>query len=153
MSMEIASRRSRQLDDIALALPQRVSALVRVFFARTGARVSRTELGLLAALATRAHRITELAVLEGITQPAMTQLVNRLELRGWVERDGHPGDGRVVLVRLTDSGRETLDRVRGEYRALLHEEMAALDDDQVETLASAIDILDGLIERLGERAP
>ena len=153
MRMETASRRSRQLDDIALALPERVSALVRVFFARTGAQVSRTELGLLAALAARPHRITELAVREGITQPAVTQLVNRLQVRGWVERDGHPGDGRVVLVGLTNSGRETLDRVRAEYRALLHEEMAALEDDEVETLASAIDILDGLIERLGERAP
>ena len=153
MRMEIASKRSRQLDDIALALPQRVSALVQVFFARTGTRVSRTELGLLAALAARPHRITELSLREGITQPAVTQLVNRLQVRGWVERDGHPGDGRVVLVKLTDSGRETLDSVRAEYRALLHEEMAALDDDEVETLATAIDILDGLIERLGERAP
>jgi DNA-binding MarR family transcriptional regulator len=153
MRMEIVSKRSRQLDDIALALPQRVSALVQVFFARTGTRLSRTELGLLAALAARPHRITELALREGITQPAMTQLVNRLQVRGWVERDGHPGDGRVVLVKLTDSGRKTLDSVRAEYRALLHEEMAALDDDEVETLATAIDILDRLIERLGERAP
>ena len=59
--------------------------------------------------------------------------------------------GRVVLVALRDEGVEAIDRVRSEYRALLHEEMASLDDDEVETLAAAVDILDRLIERLGGR--
>ena len=109
------------------------------------------EVGLLAALATRPYRITELAAREGITQPAVTQLVNRLERRGWVERRADPQDGRVVLVALRDEGLEAIDRVRAEYRALLHEEMASLDDDEVETLAAAVDILDRLIEGLGGR--
>lgn len=139
------------MDGLAVALPQRASALTRIFFSRTATGLSRTEVGLLAALSTRPFRITELAAREGITQPAVTQLVNRLERRGWVERRTDPHDRRVVLVVLTDGGHEVLERVRAEYRALLHEEMATLDDDEVETLAAAVDILDRLIERLGER--
>ena len=81
----------------------------------------------------------------------MTQLVNRLERRGLVERRTDPQDGRVVLVALRDEGVEAIDRIRADYRALLHEEMASLDDDEVETLAAAVDILDRLIERLGGR--
>jgi len=147
-----ASRRvSRHLDELAVALPQRASALTRIFFARTSTGPSRTEVGLLAALSTRPYRITELAAREGITQPAVTQLVNRLERRGLVERRTDPQDGRVVLVALRDEGVEAIDRVRAEYRALLHEEMASLDDHEVETLAAAVDILDRLIERLGGR--
>jgi DNA-binding MarR family transcriptional regulator len=151
--MKIASaRRSRQLDELAAALPQRASALTRIFFARTATGLSRAEVGFLAALSSSPHRITELAAREGISQPGATQLVNRLEERGWVERSTHPQDGRVVVVEITGAGTAELERVRAEYRALLHEEITALDDEQVETLAAAVGILDGLIERLGGRA-
>jgi hypothetical protein len=43
------------------------------------------------------------------------------------------------------------ERLRAEYRALLHEEMASLEDAEVETLAAAVAILDKLIDRLTER--
>src|SRR4026209_2306541 len=94
--MEVgASRRvSRHLDELAVALPQRASALTRIFFARPSTGPSRTEVGLLAALSTRPYRITELAAREGITQPAVTQLGNRLERRGLGERRPHPQGGR-----------------------------------------------------------
>ena len=147
-----AARRSRQLDELAAALPQRASALTRIFFARTATGLSRAEVGLLVALSSGPHRITELAAREGISQPGVTQLVNRLQERGWVERRTDPQDGRVVVVAITGAGGEELERVRAEYRALLHEEITALDDEQVETLAAAVGILDGLIERLGGRA-
>src|SRR5690242_130270 len=152
MEMRMSRRRSRHLDELAAALPQRASALTRIFFARRTAGLSRTETGLLSALSTRPHRITELAAREGISQPGVTQLVNRLEGRGWVERRTDPGDGRAVLVALTDAGRDELESVRAEYRALLHEEIASLDDEQVETLAAAVDVLDRPIERLEGRA-
>src|ERR1044072_9081483 len=108
-----ASRRvSRHLDELAVALPERAYALTRIFFARTPTGPSRTEVGLLAALSTRPFRVTELAAREGITQPAVTQLVNRLASRGWVERRTDPHDGRVVLVALTAAGVDALERVR-----------------------------------------
>jgi DNA-binding MarR family transcriptional regulator len=133
-----ASPRTRHLDDIAEALPQRAAALSRLFLAQTSAGISRTEVGVVAALAVRPHRITELAAGEGLTQPAITRLVD-------------PDDGRVVMVRLTPAGQEMYGRLRAEYRALVHEEMAALADADVETLARAIDVLDELIARLQER--
>lgn len=87
--------------------------------------------------------------MEGVTQPAVTQLVNRLERRGWVERHTDERDARAVLVALTAAGQAALDSARAEFRALLHEEMAALGDDEVETLAAAVDILDRLIDQIG----
>ena len=140
--------RSRHVEELALGLPQRVSALTRLFFARE--RVSRTEVGVLAALAVRPHRITELSTLEGISQPAVTQLVNRLQGRGWVKRRADPADGRAVLVELTEAGSAQLEGVRADYHALMREEMAALDDQEVATLAAAVEILDRLVARLGE---
>jgi hypothetical protein len=43
------------------------------------------------------------------------------------------------------------ERLRAEYRALLHEEMVSLEDGEVETLAAAVAILDKVIDRLKER--
>jgi DNA-binding MarR family transcriptional regulator len=146
-----SDRRASQLDEIAEALPQRSSELSRLFLTRTSVCVSRTEVGVLRVLHAGPQRITELAARERVTQPAITLLVNRLAERGWVERVSDPTDGRAVLVSLTTAGEEVFERLRAEYRALLHEEMAALDDGEVATLAEAVAILDKLIDRLKER--
>jgi DNA-binding MarR family transcriptional regulator len=148
-----ATARGQRLDEIAEALPQRAAALSRLFLTRSSIAVSRTEVGVLNALSTRPCRITELAAREGVTQPAITLLVNRLEERGWVERTADPADRRAVLVELTREGDSVFDRIRAEYGALLHEDMAMLPDADVETLARAVEILDDLIERLEEREP
>ena len=150
--MEMASGplRNRQLDDIAEALPQRATNLGRLFLGRSSLKLSRTEIGVLRATRERPQRITDLAAAEGVTQPAITALVNRLAERGWVSRRPDPDDGRVVLVTATPYGESVLGQVRAEYRAFFHEEMASLDDEEVAILARAIEILDKLVERLAE---
>lgn len=148
--------RRKQLDDIAVELPVQAEALQRLIVARMKLErlgISRIEGSLLAALTTRPHRVTELAARESITQPAITQLVNRLQQRGWVTRETDPGDRRVVLVTLTAAGHEMHQRMLGSYRALLHEQIATLDDADVEALVRAIEIIDRLIERLSEPTP
>lgn len=146
-----APKRSRNLDDIAEVLPQRAAALSRLFVSRSTVRVSRTEAGVIWALSERARRISELAAREGVTQPAITRLVNRLAECGWVARESDPEDGRAVMVQLTPAGKDVFERLRTEYRALVHEEMATLPDEDVETLARATDVLDRLIARLQDR--
>jgi DNA-binding MarR family transcriptional regulator len=145
--------RNQQLDDIAEALPQRTAALMRLFLTQSSVPVSRTEAGVLWARAARPRRITELAARERVTQPGITLLVNRLAERGWVERHSHPEDRRVVMVELTSEGRRVHERLRAEYRALLHEDMATLPDADIQTLARAIEILDQLIEQLTGQQP
>jgi DNA-binding MarR family transcriptional regulator len=145
--------RSDHLDEIAEALPQRASTLAKLFLSLTGLQVSQTEVGVLQALTERPMRITELARNESVTQPAITLLVNRLQAHGWVTREADPGDRRAVLVAITQAGSDVFAELRSQYRALLHEEMAMLGDEEVETLARATEILDGLIARLKEREP
>jgi|SRR5579884_208084 len=141
-----------ELETIAEALPQRFTTLTRLFLKRANPQVSRVEGSVLAALAERSHRITDLACREAISQPGITLLVNRLEARGWVTREADPHDRRAVLVTLTAEGREVLERLRAEYRALMQEELATLEESDVRTLARTIEILDRLIERLGTPA-
>lgn len=151
MESSTVGTRNRQLDEIAEALPQRAAALSRLFLTRTSVCVSRTEVGVLRILTNGPRRITELASEERVSQPAITLLVNRLAERGWVQRFADPSDGRAVLVSLTKPGEQVFAQLRAEYRAMLHEEMATLGDRDVATLARAVEILDRLIDRLGER--
>jgi DNA-binding MarR family transcriptional regulator len=148
-----AAGRSTRIDEIAEALPTRAAMLSRLFLAQSSIRVSRTEVGVLQAVTAGPCRVTELAAREGVTQPAITLLVNRMASRGWVRRESDPLDGRVVLVALTPLGLGVWDQLRREYHALLHEEMASLDDADVDVLSRAIEILDHLIGRLRQGAP
>lgn len=143
-----SDRPGSRIDEIAEALPQRAAMLSRLFLAQSSIRISRTEIGVVQAVAAGPRRITELAARENVTQPAITLLVNRLVERGWVGRESDPLDGRAVLVTISAEGRRIWETLRSEYRALLHDEMVSLDEADVDVLSRAIEILDRLIARL-----
>ncbi len=138
----------RQRDEIAQALPARVSELAHLFLQRADPAVSRADVSVMRRLAQRPHRVTELAAEEQITQPGMSLLINRMEERGWATRAPDPSDGRAVLVALTSAGRRELRSLEDGYHQMLAEHMAALDDGEVESLAHAVQVLDALIARL-----
>ena len=58
--------------------------------------------------------VGELAALERVQPPTMTRKVNLLEEGGFVSRRPHESDGRVVVVTLTQRGKDTVlaDRLR-----------------------------------------
>jgi DNA-binding MarR family transcriptional regulator len=89
-------------------------------------------------------RLTSLAVKEGVTQPAMTQLIGRLQESGLVNRDADPTDGRVVQVRLTDEGRALLARRRAVRAERLAEILARLSPDEQAALVTALPAMDAL---------
>jgi DNA-binding MarR family transcriptional regulator len=68
-------------------------------------------------------RLTTLAAKEGVSQPSMTQLIQRLERQGLVARLADPDDGRAALIGITECGQKLLDdrkRLRRErLKALL----------------------------------
>jgi DNA-binding MarR family transcriptional regulator len=90
------------------------------------------------------QRLTLLAAREAVTQPAMTQLVSRLEDSGLVRREASREDGRVVLVVITDEGRATLARRRAGRTERLAGILAQLAPDLREALAAALPALDAL---------
>jgi DNA-binding MarR family transcriptional regulator len=95
------------------------------------------------------HRLTDLAAKEGVTQPAMTQLVSRLERDALAERTVDETDGRVVLVRITDAGRKVLARRRAARARRVADLLAALPAEDEALIAAALPAL----ERLAESTP
>jgi DNA-binding MarR family transcriptional regulator len=143
--MEIASG-TMPLDDLAAALTTDLEGIFRLFRSLSPASgLSMTAAATLAAIERLGpQRLTVLAAREAVTQPAMTQLVSRLEESGLVRREASPEDGRVVLVVMTDEGRAVLARrrsVRSERMAAI---IAQLGPEHRAALAIALPALDAL---------
>jgi DNA-binding MarR family transcriptional regulator len=89
-------------------------------------------------------RLTELAVQQGVTQPAMTQLVTRLQDAGLAERRPDPEDGRVVRVHVTDAGLTELRRRRGVRTERLGALFDRLTDEHQAALVAALPAIGAL---------
>jgi DNA-binding MarR family transcriptional regulator len=135
--------------DIAVGIAEalRVGTMLGVRHLARG--TSLTSRNVLSALATDGpSRLTALATATGIAQPAMTQLVGRMEREGLAVRLIDPDDGRATLVAITDAGRA----LQAQQRQSTHERMAELlgrlsADDQA-TLALAMRVAMPLLEQL-----
>jgi DNA-binding MarR family transcriptional regulator len=100
--------------------------------------IDRNELSASAALVlNRLHRegpmrLTALASAEGASQSGMTQLVQRMERQGLLERWSDPEDGRASLVALGEAGRQNYEARADIRRQRISELLPAVShDDQV----------------------
>lgn len=64
----------------------------------------------------------------------ITLVIDNLEKRGLVHRQRHPEDRRMVLVHLTDAGREHIAKIFPQVLAHIIGEMSVLDPAEQETL-------------------
>jgi DNA-binding MarR family transcriptional regulator len=120
-------------------------ALVIEAVRRIPRAMSLTSLSTLSTLdRTGPRRITDLAVIEGVTQPSMTALVKVLERDGMVERRADPSDGRVALVAVTRAGSEFVRARRITNSEVFGLLIDKLSDEDAETLAAAIPALERL---------
>jgi len=108
VTVKTTARRAQRIDRVARQLLPRAGLLIRLVGRELGSHASRTEAGVLNTLDRGPRRVTELAELEGLAQPTMTQLLQKLERQGWVTRERRPEDGRFVIVSITQTGRVAL---------------------------------------------
>jgi DNA-binding MarR family transcriptional regulator len=97
-------------------------------------------------------RLTALAGAEGISQPSMTQLVQRLEHQGLVCRRGDPDDGRVALVALTEAGEGLLGERTAQRRDRLAGLLATLSDEDEAALWLAASVALPILRQLLDAA-
>jgi DNA-binding MarR family transcriptional regulator len=134
------------LDALAAALATDLEQIIRLFRSLSPpSGLSMTAAATLSGIERLGpQRLTLLAAREGVTQPAMTQLISRLEESGLVRREASPEDGRVVLVVITDEGRATLARRRAVRTERLTGIITQLGPAHRAALASALPALDAL---------
>ena len=90
--------------------------------------------------------LAELAAEEGISPPALSGHVDRLERAGLLERVRSTGDRRRVGLRLTDEGARLMRSVRARRTTWLAERLRVLDEHDLEAIAAALPALLRLVE-------
>ncbi|RMI45536.1 MarR family transcriptional regulator [Actinomadura harenae] len=117
-------------------------------------QMSFTTLGVLHTLAGRGPmRLSELTASERVTQPAMTQLVTRLERDGLAVRSPDPSDGRAVLVRVTPAGAKAVEARRTERTDRLTAMCDQLDPHHRQALAASLPALLEMARLAAAQAP
>ena len=87
--------------------------------------------------------VSEIAAKMNITRPSATVAVNKLEKKGYVQKQNCEADGRVVDVVLTREGKK-IDRFHSYYhRNMVREISADLSEPEKECLLKVMRKLDG----------
>jgi DNA-binding MarR family transcriptional regulator len=85
------------------------------------------------------HRVTELADLLGVSPPAATKNIDKLERLGLVLRAPSPDDRRATLLSVSPRGRRLVDRYEQIKRAHLAPVVNDFQPEEVEQLATLLE--------------
>jgi DNA-binding MarR family transcriptional regulator len=147
--------RTITVPDVTATRDIELAARLRLAITRTARRLrqeSGTDLGpsQLAALATIERQgplaPSELAERERIKRPTATRILARLAEAGLVVRIPDPSDGRSAIVSISPDGRALLRRLRQRKTAYLAKRLRELPDRDVQALARAAEVLEGILE-------
>jgi DNA-binding MarR family transcriptional regulator len=128
--------READVDSVNEMLSQATVLLSRHLLDRTG--LSPTASAVLYRLhAEGPVRLTALAASVEVSQPSMTQLIQRLERKGLVARLTDPDDRRAALVTVTDGGRQLVIERQDRVRERLGELLTMLSQDRRDALELA----------------
>jgi DNA-binding MarR family transcriptional regulator len=87
----------------------------------------------------------------GLVANTASTLVSKLVSGGFLTRSVGATDRRVGELTLAEPTQQIVDASRAARRALLSDVLAELDDDQIESLAKGLEVLDTMTRLLQER--
>jgi DNA-binding MarR family transcriptional regulator len=141
------ARRTENSESVSQALERISTLVVRHLVDRQG--VSPAAMVVLSMLDDAGpQRVTVLATAAGVSQPSMSQLVQRLEQQGLVTRVSDPDDGRAALIGITDAGKADMaDRLRA-FRGRSADLQATLSAEDEASLTLAMNVALPIVERM-----
>jgi DNA-binding MarR family transcriptional regulator len=98
-------------------------------------------------------RMSDLASDLGVTLATATGLVERMVEKGLVTRESQPDDRRVVLCRLSESGRTSVSRIWESAGNRMGELLKSLDTANLQSLSGALEAMLASAERDNKIAP
>ena len=85
-----------------------------------------------------------------ITKSAISQMMNSLEKKGYIEREIDKNDRRKVIVTLTKMGMDVLKKTKDSVNQLLDEIFSRFGEENTKQLISLINLLSDISEELKE---
>jgi DNA-binding MarR family transcriptional regulator len=95
---------------------------------------------LLSMLSHQPRTLTELAALQGVSLPTMSNSISAMVQRGWVRRTATT-DRRVVIIQVTPAGKSAVDRVGRCAETHLADVLAPLDAGSRKRLQGGLGVL------------
>ena len=86
-----------------------------------------------------------------ISVGALTTAVNTLVKKGYLVRSSREGDRRIVVIRLTEKGREAEKTHRAFHEEMIRQVGRELSDEQLQGLADALDRLTGFFQKAANK--
>jgi DNA-binding MarR family transcriptional regulator len=141
MAMSQTKSRAGLAEDLRISMAR----LSRRLRAQSTSGLSVGQHAALAAL-DRHHAMSprELADHEKVQPPSMTRVIAALEEQELLLRTPHPTDGRQVVLKVTDKGRELLKEQRRRKQAWLSQRLGELTPEEQAILRQAAPILEKL---------
>jgi DNA-binding MarR family transcriptional regulator len=137
MTRAQARETARDLLDIIPLVMRTVAAELR----SAGEMPAPAHFGLLSILSIQPRRLTELAAIQGVSLPTMSNSISALVEHGWARRTAPDGDRRVVMIEVTAGGRAALERVGRCAQAHLADVLAPLDLPTRRRLQGGLEVL------------
>jgi DNA-binding MarR family transcriptional regulator len=144
------------ISDVMLNHPETVAADLRPVLLRLARELRKEteQLGITARQATLLWLVkrspglslAELAAEEGISAPALSGHVDRLERAGLLERVRSTDDRRRVGLRLTNEGERLMRRVRARRTTWLADRLKSLEPTDLDAIEAAVPALMRLVE-------
>lgn len=86
-----------------------------------------------------------IAISLGVKAPTITKTIGRLTAQGFLRREGSPDDGRMMLVFLTEAGRDQIKSIRKSQRKTEKAAFAGLKKKEVAELLRLLTAVDANI--------
>ena len=99
-----ARETAREILEIIPLVMRTVAAELRA----AGEMPAPAHFGLLSILSVRPRMLTDLASIQGVSLPTMSNSISAMVERGWVRREAPDGDRRVVMIDVTPTGRAAI---------------------------------------------
>lgn len=158
---EAPGAREEQLEELRVAFRSVFRSLSRLRGRDThlaGGQLSHAQFELLLELCERGElQAGELATAAGLTPGTVTQMLENLAASGHVERDRSETDRRVVVSRLTPSGRRAIEAKREAWQSRWQLTLADVELDELRAATRVLEHLGAMVEEQpaqdGDRAP
>lgn len=135
-----------EIDHLNLAqqVVEIVPAIMRILSAElrhTKSPLVAPQIGVLTALAQGPRNVSELAELQVVSLPTMSNTINTMVQQGWVHRSPSEHDRRMVLIEITPQGQVVLAEIGRLIILKIAELLTPLTDIDCTTLSAGLGVL------------